>query len=286
MNSRLLLIIFTLFLTACSNAPSREEELSERQYYQQARDHIANNNLFLAVEELRKLEARYPYGRYAEQAQLEMTYAYYQMSDYDNVLTTTERFIRLHPLHEQVDYAYYMRALATYQMGFSFMERRIQDDLPRRDPTPMRDAFQYFSELLVRFPDSPYIADARARMVYIKQRLADYEIGVAHYLMKRHAYMAAANRAGGVVRHYQGTPAVADALALQVEAYRILNMPQESEQALALLQHNHPDHRQLKNGQFIDSGLTMVDRRSFWNIISFGLLDAQTSPPTIQYYGE
>ncbi len=273
MNSRWLLIVFTLLLSACSGNPERPDELTEREYYRQARESLDNNNFMVAVERLRQLEERYPFGRYAEQAQLEMMYAQYKMSDLDSVLATTERFIRLHPLHEQVDYAYYMRALVTYELGFAFAERYFSDDIAQRDPTPLRDSFRYFSDLLSRFPDSPYTADARARMVFIKERLASHEIGVARYLMKRHAYLAAANRANTVLLNFQRTPAVADALALQVEAYGYLNMQAEADKALALLRLNHPEHPQLAGGDFVESGLAMTDRRSFWNIVSFGLVD-------------
>lgn len=273
MNSRLLLVILALALTACSGKHSRLDELTEREYYQQARESIESNNFMVAIERLKQLESRYPFGRYAEQAQLEIIYAHYKLSDLDNVLASTERFIRLHPLHEQVDYAYYMRALATYEMGFPFSERRFESDVARRDPTPLQDAFRYFSELLTRFPDSPYTADAHARMIFIKERLALHEIAVARYLMKRHSFIAAANRANGVLLNFQRTSAVAEALALQVEAYRQLNMQEEADKALALLKLNHPDYRQLKNGEFVDSGLAMTDRRSFWNIVSFGIVD-------------
>ena len=273
MNSRWLLIVLILLLSACAGKPDRSDELTEREYYEEARESLDNNNFMVAVERLRKLEERYPYGRYAEQAQLEMIYAHYKMSDLDNVLATTERFIRLHPLHEQVDYAYYMRALATYELGFAFAERYFSNDIAQRDPTPLSDSFRYFSDLLTRFPNSPYTADARARMVFIKERLASHEIGVARYLMKRHAYLAAANRATTVLLNYQRTPFVGDALALQVEAYRALNLQPEADKALELLQLNYPDHPQLAGGRFKDSGLAMTDRRSFWNIVSFGLLD-------------
>lgn len=256
MNSRWLLVVFTLLITACSGNPNRNEELTEQEYYRQAREAVDSNSFMVALERLRQLESRYPFGRYAEQAQLEIIYAQYKLSDMEAVLVSTERFIRLHPLHEQVDYAYYMRALATYEMGFTFAERYFDHDVAQRDPTPLRDAFGHFSELLRRFPDSPYTADSIARMVFIKQRLASHEISVARYLMKRHSYIAAANRANNVMLHFQGTPAVAEALALQVEAYRYLNMPEEAEQALALLRLNHPDYRQLRNGEFVESGRT------------------------------
>lgn len=269
---RALLVILALALGACSSNKYKDDELTEQEYYQQAQKSLESENFFTAVEKLKLLESRYPFGRYSEQAQLEMMYAYFKLSDLEHVLATTERFIRLHPLHEQVDYAYYMRALSTYEMAFPFVER-FSNDMVQRDPTALKDAFYYFSELLIRFPDSPHIADARAHMVYIKDRLAAHEIYATHYLMKRHSFAAAANRATGVLLNFQGTTSVPEALALQVEAFREMKMEVEADQALAILKQNYPDYHQFEDGEFIESGLAMVDRHSFWNIVSFGLID-------------
>lgn len=273
MNSKWLMIILAIALSSCASNKSQNEELSEQQYYEQAQSSLNKNSFMIAIERLQLLESRYPFGRYAEQAQLEMMYAHFMLSDHDKVLALSERFIRLHPLHEQADYAYYLRALATYEMGFGLVERYFEHDVAQRDPTPLQDAFYYFSDLITRYPDSPYTMDARARMVYIKERLASHEIAAARFLMKRHSFVAAANRATAVLQNYQRTPAVAEALALQVEAYGQLDMNEEAEQALALLKLNHPDYHQLKNDKFVDSGLAMTDRRSLINIISFGLID-------------
>ena len=194
-------------------------------------------------------------------------------SKMESVLTASERFIRLHPLPPQADYAYYMRGLATYELGFTYVERYLSDDISRRDPTPLRDAFAQFSELLIRFPDSPYTADARARMEYLRQRLASYQVEVARYYMKRHAFVAAANRCQEVLLGYPNTPAVADAIAIMIEAYDSLNMKKEQQDALALLKLNHPEHPQLQQGKFVSSRLAKADRGSVLNVLSFGLLD-------------
>lgn len=271
---RLMFACTLLSLLAACSGNNKNSELTEKEYYDKATEALENNNYLIAVEKLRELESHYPFGQYAEQAQLELIYAQYQTGDMEDVLSSTERFIRLHPLHAQVDYAYYMRGLATYDMGFSFVERYLPDDYANRDQHPLEDAFNYFSELLTRFPDSPYNADARARMVYLNDRMASFQLGVAQYYMKRHAFIAAANRAQKIVLNFQKTSSVADALAIQVEAYELLQMPEESAAALALLQRNFPDHKQLEDGQFSSSGLIWVDRRSLLNVISFGLLDS------------
>ena len=267
-----LILMTATLISACSSNPDRDI-LTEQEYYKQAREAIENDNMLIAQDRLQRLEGQYPFGSYAEQAQLELIYVNFKMSDMETVLAQADRFIRLHPQHPQVDYAYYMRALATYEMGFVFVERYFGDGIDKRSPIPLQDAFGYFDELVKRFPDSAYVTDSRARMIFLRERLASYQMEIARYYMKRHAYLAAANRAEEVLSHYQKTKAVGEALAIMTEAYQLLGLDEEAEQALALLQLNYPDHPQLKNGSFEASGLTEVDRRGFWNIVSFGLID-------------
>ncbi|CCK74774.1 MAG: outer membrane protein assembly factor BamD [Oleispira antarctica] len=268
------LILSCLVLAACSSNDRRPEDLSEREFYEQAREAMSDNNFLIASERLQQLESRYPFGDYAEQAQLELIYTQHMMSDMEGALASAERFIRLHPLHKQVDYAYYMRGLSVYELGFSFVERYTPSEQARRDPTPFRDAFNHFDELVRRYPDSQYNEDAQKRMIFLRDRLAQYEIGVGHFYMKRHAYLAAAQRGERVMLGYQGTSSVGDALALQVEAYRLLGQKFEAKQALALLKLNYPKHKQLSaKGKFIDSGLTKEDRRTLIGVMSFGLIE-------------
>lgn len=267
-------LLLSTLLTACSSSDKRPEELTEHEYYEQAQEAIDDNNFLIASERLQQLESRYPFGRYAEQAQLELIYTQHMMSDLESALASAERFIRLHPLHPQVDYAYYMRGLAAYELGFSFVERYFPSEQARRDPTAVRDAFQHFDELVRRFPDSQYNADAVARMAYIRDRLAKYELGVAKFYMKRHAFLAAAKRTEVIVLNYPGASVTADAIAIQVEAYQLLEQEVEASRMLALLKANYPEHEQLdESGNFIESGLTKEDRRTFIGILSFGLIE-------------
>jgi outer membrane protein assembly factor BamD len=268
------LILSCLVLAACSSSDKRSEDLSEREFYEQAREAMANNNFLIASERLQQLESRYPFGDYAEQAQLELIYTQHMMADMEASLASAERFIRLHPMHKQIDYAYYMRGLSVYELGFSFIERYTPSTQARRDPTPFRDAFNHFNELVRRYPDSQYTKDAQQRMIFLRDRLAQYEIGVGRFYMKRHAYLAAAQRGERVMLGFQGTSAVADALALQIEAYGLLGQKFEATQALALLKLNYPKHEQLdEEGNFIDSGLAKEDRRTLIGVMSFGLIE-------------
>jgi len=271
---RILLILMASFiLVACSNSQKRPNELTEREIYQKAMEAIDSENYFLAIESLQELENKYPFGNYSEQAQLEMIYAQYSAQELEGARASAERFIRLHPEHSNVDYAYYLKALSSFELGLSLVERYFADVESQRDPQPARDSFQELNELIQKFPESEYVADARQRMIYLRDRLAHHEIHVANYYLKRHAYLAAANRGRNVVENYQGTQHVADGLAVMVEAYELLGQQDLANKSLAVLKANFPTHHQLENGQFKHSGWAQQDRKSIWNVITLGLID-------------
>jgi outer membrane protein assembly factor BamD len=272
---RILMILLAIStLAACSsdgNRPRAEE--TEQEIFQKASQAIDDQNYFLAVETLQKLESRYPFGKYSEQAQLEMIYAQFQSQELEGARASAERFIRLHTDNEKVDYAFYMKALTTYELGLSLVERYFADEQAMRDVTPAREAFQEFSELIGRFPDSEYAYDARQRMIYLRDRLALHDVHVAHYYLKRHAYLAAANRGKNIVETYQGTAHVASGLALMVEGYTLLGQQELADKSFKVLLANFPKHPQVQNGLFEISDWAQRDRRSLWNVITFGLID-------------
>ncbi|EAT11560.1 competence lipoprotein ComL, putative [Oceanobacter sp. RED65] len=270
----LILLITIASLAACSSSGKRpDQELSERGIYDKAMEAIGNENFFLAIETLERLENRYPFGKYSEQAQLEMIHAQYQAQDLENARATAERFIRLHPQHPKVDYAYYMKALTTYELGLSLVERYFADEESQRDPSPAQESFNELAELIKRFPNSEYAADARQRMIYLRDRIALHEIHVARYYLKRHAYVAAANRGRNVVENFQGTKQVDDGLAMMVEAYTLLGQKDLADKSLKVLKANYPEHEQLVDGKFQLSGWHKKDHRSIWNVMTFGLVD-------------
>ena len=212
----LIVILLSLFILGCSNndeLPELAADTGEQQMYEEAQRHLRNANYDLAVRALQFLESRYPFGKYAEQAQLELIYAHYGAYEHEAAVEAADRFIRLHPQHPSVDYAYYMKGLAAYTGSEDIFDRFLPNDKTKRDTSHAKEAFAEFSQLLSRFPDSPYSADARARMVHLRNLLARHEIVVANYYFRRGAYMAAANRGRYVVENFQQTPAVADGLA-------------------------------------------------------------------------
>lgn len=276
----LLLVGVLALLAACSsNAPVIDESLSESELYRKAQTDLDAENYGSAVETLRALEARYPFGRYAEQAQLELIYAYYQNYEPEAATASADRFIRLHPTHQNVDYAYYIRGLASFTRDQGIIERFLPLDMTRRDPGAARDSFNDFAQLINRFPNSQYAPDARARMVYLRNLLAAYDVHVGHYYLKRGAYLAAANRGRYVVENFQQTPSVGDGLALMVAGYNRLAMQDLADSALETLKLNYPEHPALVNGEFKHHVEPAVAEMDWLESASVGLIDAVTAPP-------
>jgi len=246
----LLLLIALALLAACASDKSKDDDnISEAQLYQQAQSALDNNSYTLAAEKLKALESRYPFGHFAEQAQLELVYAYYKSGDSEASRSAAERFIRLHPQNPNVDYAWYLKGLTSFEQDRGILSRFLPLDVNTRDPGAARDSFNEFSELLRRFPQSRYAPDAKQRMIYLRNRLAAYEINVGNYYIKRKAYLAAANRGRYVVENFQGTPSVGDGLALMVEGYRQLNLDDLADSALATLRLNYPQHPLIVSGK-------------------------------------
>lgn len=287
---RLLLSALLLIglLAGCSSNEEKPAEMGEREIYEAAQRNLKDESYSLAVRNLQLLEARYPFGPYASQAQLELIYAHYRNYEPEAAIAAADRFIRLHPQHPNVDYAYYMRGLANYTEGTGLLERFLPTDTTQRDPGSAILAFEDFRQLLYRFPDSRYAPDAKARMTYLRARLARYEINVANYYFKRNAYMAAANRGRYVVENFPQAPAVPDGLAVMVQAYQLLGLNDLAEDALSVLRTNYPDHPSLdRNGQFkSEFHLGRGDvNRSWLNILTLGLFD-RAEPPAFDNRAE
>lgn len=278
----LLLIATLVLVSACSSKGDKvDENLSESQLYQQAQEDLGNNSYTNAINKLKALESRYPFGRYAEQAQLELIYANYKNAEPEAARSAAERFIRLHPQHPNVDYAYYMKGLASFDQDRGLMARFLPLDLTKRDPGAARDSFNEFAQLTSRFPNSRYAPDAKARMVYLRNLLAAYEVHVGHYYLKRKAYVAAANRGRYVVENFQETPAVGDGLAIMTEAYQRLGLNDLADSSLQTLKLNYPDNSSLKDGQF-EPREDDDSSRSWLAKATLGLIDSNTAPPQME----
>lgn len=266
--SVLLTLAFATLLAACASkgpAPIK----SEREYYEAAQKSLRSGNFNKATESLEALESHYPVGAYTEQGQLELIYAKFRHVDYAGASAAADRFIRLHPTHPQVDYAYYMRGLSDYEADRDFFMRYLPVEPAWRDLSSVRDSYNNFRELVTRFPDSEYTPDARGRMIFIRNQIVESELHVARFYAKKKAYLSCVNRARWVVENFPGAPQTADAIALQVWAYDKLGIKDLAEQQLALLKANYPDYAQLDT---LSAELHDNSSRSFLNIVSFGLL--------------
>ncbi|MGE0082539.1 MAG: outer membrane protein assembly factor BamD [Thiohalomonadaceae bacterium] len=219
------------------------------EFYAEAKSALDEGNYQQAIDLYGKLEARFPYGPYAEQAQLEVAYAHYKDNDPAAAVGAAERFIKLHPTHQNVDYAYYLRALATFNPPPGFLERFVDQDPAARDPSAARTAFNNFKELVDRFPKSRYAEDAVNRMMHLRNLLARHEILAADYYMRRGAWVAAVNRAKYVIENYQQTPSVADAVSILVTAYREMKMQDLAGDAEQVLKLNHPERQPWRPGE-------------------------------------
>ncbi len=192
------------------------------------------------ISHYEKLESRYPFGTYAQQAQMEIAYAYYRQGDQPQALAAVERFIKLHPDHPNVDYMYYLRGLINFNDKVSIFDFLSRQDATERDPKAAREAFDSFKQLIERFPDSKYTPDAEARLAYLVNAMAQYDVHVANYYYRRGAYLAAANRAQAAVKNYPGAPAAEEALFIMMESYNALNLPQLRDDSERVLRQNFP----------------------------------------------
>jgi outer membrane protein assembly factor BamD len=235
----LLLIAILALTAACSSKqPEVDENLSEVELYQQAQADLDNRSYTSAISKLKALESRYPFGRYAEQAQLELIYAYYKNVEPEAAMT-------------------------------------------KRDPGAARDSYNEFAQLTSRYPTSRYAPDAKQRMIYLRNLLAAYEVHVAHYYLKRQAYVAAANRGRYVVENFQETPAVGDGLAIMTEAYQRLSLDDLAATSLETLKLNYPDHPSLASGEF-EPREEDADNRSWLAKATLGLIESDAPPPPSQ----
>ncbi len=223
-----LAVFLLITLVACSSEPAKEEQnASADELYAKAQQSVQDHNYEKAVKQFEMLQSRYPYGRYAQQAQMEIAYAYYKHSEPAPALAALDRFAKQYPNSTHLDYVLYLKGLINFNENInSMLGTLFQQDPAERDPVMLRDSFDAFKELVTRFPNSKYTPDARLRMQYLLNTLAASDIHVAAYYLRRGAYVAAANRAKQVLIDYPQTPQTREALQIMIQAYDALGMKQ------------------------------------------------------------
>jgi len=216
--------------------------------YNEARSELQNGSWSKARGLYEKLEARYPFGRYAQQAQIEIAYCYYKEGETADAISTTDRFLKLNPTSARADYVYYLRGLVNFIEPPRLLGPLIGYRVSERDPKALHESFEAFKELVTRFPSSPYASDALLRISFLRDALADHEVRVADYYYRRGAYLAAINRAQSAVREYQGAPRLEHALAIMVRAYDRLGLTELRDGAQRVLQASFPRSTELAQG--------------------------------------
>lgn len=233
-------LLSTLLFACSSNTKKKDpyEDMAADVIYNKASVALNKGQYSKAVEAYESLDAQYPFGEYTEKAHLDIIYAYYRYNELPAAMRSADRYIRLHPRSPYLDYVYYMRGLIKYTESIGFAARYLPLDLTKRDSNNEQQSFGYFQEFLSLYPNSSYAPDARQRLVALRNNLAQQQLNVAEYYMRRKAWLAAANRAQGVVENFPQTPAIAQSLAVMVVAYDKLDMPDLAKQSRDVLELN------------------------------------------------
>jgi outer membrane protein assembly factor BamD len=260
---RAVAVVFALVLSGCSLFPDQPDETagwSANKIYTEAKSMMSDGAYDKAIKYFEKLESRYPYGRYAQQAQLEVAYAYYRQNEVAPAIAACDRFIRLQPNHPNVDYAYYLKGLVNFNEDLGILGYVSNQDLTERDPKAARESFDAFRDLITRYPNSKYTPDARDRMSYLINAMASHQVHVANYYMRRGAYVAAVNRAQSSIKAYPDAPANEAALAIMVKAYDGLGMTDLRDDTERVMRKNFP------NSEYYTKGMAYGKDVPWWQL--------------------
>ena len=238
--SNLFFTIFLIFFVSCATQKKEEPmtpAMQEKEIYDKAQERIKSKNYSMAIDALESLERRFPFGKYAEQAQAELIYAYYENGLYEASVVAAERFISLHPRHPNTDYAYYMKGLAKFSK-----EKELLSNVPllgeltyKRDLTQAKESFDELTEFISRFPESSYVEDAKRRMLFLRSLIAKQEIEVAELYIERKAYIAAVSRSDYIISNLPNSEVVQKALKIKVQAYDLMGNEELKNQAAGVL---------------------------------------------------
>ena len=263
--ARLALLVLLVALAGCSlfhrgKKGDPMDTLPVEQLYQQGVDALDAGNYDFASRSFERLVARFPFGAYTEQSTINLAYAQYKDGKPDDAYSTVNRFIKTYPTHRHIDYAYYLRGLINFNRSAGFVERWVGQDMTKRDQANLRQSFDDFTALITRYPNSNYAADSRQRMIYLRNMMAQSELHIAVFYLRRNAYVAAANRAKSIVETYPQSPQAGDALAIMVKSYHELGQDKLADDAKRVLELNYPDHPSLK-------GRWPSYRSNWWKLI-------------------
>jgi len=241
-----------LLLSACAGSDGQKDDSdiwTEAKLYSEGTDKLNDGDFVKCGKYFEKLEARFPFGPYSQQAQINSAYCYWKANEQVQALVAIDRFVKLHQGSPNLDYAYYLKGLITFNDDLGWLGKFTGQDLSERDPQASKDAFESFKVVVERFPDSKYAPDALDRMRYIVNALAEADVIVARFYYQRGAYLASANRAQLVIRDYDRAPAVEEALYILYKSYEKLGMVELSNDTARVFKLNFPDSPMLETGQ-------------------------------------
>jgi outer membrane protein assembly factor BamD len=242
------ILVLLASLAGCSYLTNKNlETYPVAKLYNAAHSLLQSRDYTEAQKAYKRLIARFPYGKYNEQSQIDLAYAEYKDGKPEDAYSTINRFIKTYPAHKHIDYAYYLRGLINFNRASGFSARLFGQDQSRRDQGYRLQSFDDFSQLTRRFPGSKYAADARQRMIYLRNGLAKFEINVAKFYLQHKMYVASAHRARYVIEHYQRSPETGNALAILARSYKDLGRPKLAAQSIDVLKLNYPDHPYLSD---------------------------------------
>ncbi len=254
--------ILCLALIGCSDIEKNDDptkDWSASKLHAEAKKELLDGNYSQAAKYYESLQSRYPYGTLSTQAELEQIYVYYKQGESASAVSEASRFIKAHPNHPSVDYAYYMKGLANFNDDLGLFGIYTDQDLVQRDMKPTREAFDAFRDLITRFPNSRYTPDAIVRMKYLVNALARNDIAVARYYYQRQAYLASTNRAQEVLKTYSHSPSTEDALDIMARSYQAMGLNDLSEDTLRVLRTDFP------NSHYLTQQGTLVKQPAWWH---------------------
>ncbi|ORU91045.1 MAG: competence protein ComL [Cycloclasticus sp. symbiont of Poecilosclerida sp. N] len=228
-------------MLSSENEVAKKANWSAADFYKEAKAALNEKNYIHAIELYEDLESRYPFGEYAQQAQIDLAFAYYKNDNFEAAIATADRFIRIHPRHKNVAYIYYLKGLVNFNRGIGLLERYLPTDKSQRDLGTAVESLDDFATLIRRFPQSRYVADSKQRIIAVKSILALHNLNVAHYYMRRQAYIAVINRSKRIIEEYERTTSVPRALLLMVDAYQHIGMNDLAADAQRIYDLNYPD---------------------------------------------
>jgi outer membrane protein assembly factor BamD len=246
----LFIAIVSSVVAGCGGKKKTQENLAQQQVeqlYSKGKKAMNAGNYQFAIQYYQALESNYPYGEYTEQAKLDMIFAFDKSGQKEKAIEASDNFVKLYPTHANVDYAYYMKGVASFEKKKSAVDKFMRGGKAAiRDPQPYRDSDEAFKELIKRYPESIYAEDAKLRIVFIRNTLAERELAVAQFYYDSETYVAAVNRCKNIIYSYETSPAVEGALVLMEKAYLEMGLSELAQSTHGVLIENFPDYKDSK----------------------------------------